>query len=102
MAVERDLGSMTVRERLLTLQTSFSPAEARIAERLLDGYPVAGLGSPARLAEESGGSGLSVLRLLAKLGFAGYPAFRDHLRAEVVGMQIPRGPRTAARGAPGA
>jgi DNA-binding MurR/RpiR family transcriptional regulator len=77
---------MTVRERLLTLQAAFSPAESRIAERLLDGYPVAGLGSLTRLAEESGVSGPSVLRLLAKLGFAGYPAFRDHLRAEVAGL----------------
>lgn len=91
-AVSTDLSRLTVRERLFRLQSSLSPAEERIAERLLDGYPVAGLGSLARLAEESRVSGPSVLRLLAKLGFPGYPAFRAQLREEVA--RLLTGPNT--------
>ncbi len=75
-----------VRERLAAAQQSLSRAELRVAERLLDGYPAGALGSLAQVAEESGVSAPTVLRMLAKLGFSGYPAFREQVRSEVVAM----------------
>lgn len=58
-------------------------AERRVARVLLADYPVAGLETVAELARRSGSSGPTVLRLLARLGYSGYPSFQRALRAEL-------------------
>jgi DNA-binding MurR/RpiR family transcriptional regulator len=73
----------TVVERVRRARNEIAPAEQRVVDTLLTDYPVAGLGSVAELAAAAGVSAPTVLRLLAKLGFAGYPGFREQLRTEV-------------------
>lgn len=68
--IRRDLGSMT-------------PNERRAAHRLLADYPIAGLDTVAGLGSAAGVSGPTVLRMVAKLGFASYGAFQKALRAEL-------------------
>ena len=54
----------------------------KVARALLARYPAAGLQSTAALADAAGTSKPTVLRLLARLGFGGYPVFQERLRAE--------------------
>jgi DNA-binding MurR/RpiR family transcriptional regulator len=60
-----------------------SPAERKVARSLLASYPAAGLGTVAELAEQAQVSAPTVLRLLTRLGFGGYPDFQRELRAEL-------------------
>lgn len=60
-----------------------TPSELRVAQTLMADYPAAGLQSVARLAERAGVSGPTVVRLVAKLGFAGYSELQTRLRAEL-------------------
>ena len=68
--IRRDLGSMT-------------PNERRVAHRLLADYPVAGLDTVAGVGKAAGVSAPTVLRMIAKLGFANYGAFQKALRSEL-------------------
>jgi DNA-binding MurR/RpiR family transcriptional regulator len=72
-----------VSERIRRVRNDLAPAEGRVVEALLADYPMAGLGSVSRLARAAGVSAPTVLRLLTKLGFSGYPQFREVLREEV-------------------
>src|ERR1700755_2716197 len=58
-----------------------SPAQRRIAQYLLDHMPDSAFLSSVVLARRAGVSQPSVTRFAAALGFSGYPAFRDALRA---------------------
>lgn len=69
--IRRDLGAMT-------------PNERRAAHRLLADYPVAGLATVAEFGSAAGVSGPTVLRMVAKLGFANYGAFQKALKTELV------------------
>lgn len=60
-----------------------TPNERRAAYRLLADYPVAGLDTVAGFGKAAGVSGPTVLRMIAKLGFATYGAFQKALRAEL-------------------
>ena len=65
-------------------EAELTPAEARIAQALMQDYPTAGLGTVASLARRAGVSDPTVVRLVAKLGFAGgYPEFQRALLQEV-------------------
>lgn len=59
------------------------PAERRVARVLLGGYPLAGLEPLAEVAEQAGTSAPTVLRLVGKLGYDGYPHFQRELRTEL-------------------
>jgi DNA-binding MurR/RpiR family transcriptional regulator len=72
-----------ISERIRRVRNELAPAEVRVVEALLHDYPMAGLGSVGDLAATAGVSAPTVLRLVAKLGFGGYPEFREHLRGEV-------------------
>ncbi len=61
----------------------FSASEKKIARALLAEYPVAGLEPVSKLAERSGVSAPTVLRLLTKLGIHSYPEFQARLRNEI-------------------
>lgn len=73
----------TVAERLRSQLASLTPAERKVARRLLAEYPIGGLEPVARLAGASGVSAPTVLRLVAKLSFESYADFQQSLKAEV-------------------
>ncbi len=72
-----------------------------MAQTLLSDYPSAGLQPVAGLAKAAGVSGPTVVRLVAKLGFADYAELRSRLRAELserTAGPVQRYPDTTARG----
>ncbi|MBP6345872.1 MurR/RpiR family transcriptional regulator [Neisseriaceae bacterium CLB008] len=73
----------TIAVRLREDYNAYTPAERKVARVLLNQYPLAGLETIAQLAQKSAASGPTVLRLVAKLGFNGYVAFQEALRAEL-------------------
>ncbi len=75
--------SPTVAERLRLMSGELTAAERKLMAALFANYPVAGLGSITDFAREADVSTPSVLRLAKKLGFAGFPAFQEELRAEL-------------------
>lgn len=80
---EQQVAAPTVRERIQLRRAELTPAEAKVTTVLLDHYPLAGLQPVVALAAAAGVSPPTVLRLLAKLGFAGYRDLRDALTAEL-------------------
>jgi DNA-binding MurR/RpiR family transcriptional regulator len=72
-----------LRDEIFRRMGDLSPAERKVARTLLARYPAAGLESTAALAAAAGTSKPTVLRLLGRLGFGGYPDFQERLRAEV-------------------
>ncbi len=73
----------SVADLLRARRAELTPAERRVVQILLGDYPAAGLQSVARLAQEAGVSPPTVVRLVAKLGFTGYPNLQDALRGEL-------------------
>ena len=73
------------------LQQSFEAltrAERQLASHVLRAYPVAALGSITALAKAAGVSTPTVVRLVQKVGFRGYPEFQAALRSEVEEMLV--------------
>ncbi len=58
-------------------------AERQLCNSVLGNYPLSGLDSITALAESAGVSAATVVRLVQKLGFKGFPEFQAALRAEV-------------------
>lgn len=73
----------TVAEVIRSERRQLTPAELRVAQTLMSDYPAAGLQSVAALAAHAGVSGPTVVRLVAKLGFAGYSQLQSQLRSEL-------------------
>jgi DNA-binding MurR/RpiR family transcriptional regulator len=73
----------TVAAALHELRGSLPPSEARVARTLLDGYPLAGIGTIAELADRSKVSSPTVVRLVARLGFKTFAEFQRELLEEV-------------------
>lgn len=65
------------------MEPSFTTAERRIARTLAAGFPTAGLVTVAELGRQSGASGATISRFVAKLGFASYQQFQDALRSDL-------------------
>lgn len=61
----------------------FTPAERKVARVLLTHYPVAGLDPLPELARRAAVSHPTVLRLVSKLGYSGFPQFQAALREEL-------------------
>jgi DNA-binding MurR/RpiR family transcriptional regulator len=68
--IRASLGRLTAQER-------------KAAQVLLTNYPAAGLAPVAEFAERARVSAPTVLRFVAKLGYAGYPDFQRQLREEL-------------------
>lgn len=62
---------------------SLPKAERRVAREILKAYPVAGLETVARLAARANVSGPTIIRLVTRLGYEGYPAFQQALLGEL-------------------
>ena len=73
----------TIAERLRLKSAELTAAERKLMAALFANYPMAGLVSITEFAREACVSTPSVLRLAKKLGFAGFPAFQERLRAEL-------------------
>jgi DNA-binding MurR/RpiR family transcriptional regulator len=73
----------TVAAALRALRSSLPPSEARVARTLLDGYPLAGIGTIAELAERAKVSGPTVVRLVGRLGFDTFGDFQRALLEEI-------------------
>ncbi len=63
-------------------------AERQLATHVLRNYPVAALGSITALAKAAEVSTPTVVRLVQKLGFKGYPDYQSALRGEVEAMLV--------------
>lgn len=83
MATRSTVSGKTVPELIRRRLPDLAPAEGRVARTLLARYPLSGLEPLASVAEQAGTSSPTVLRLVVKLGFAGYPDFQRHLREEL-------------------
>ncbi|NYS23985.1 MurR/RpiR family transcriptional regulator [Rhodobacteraceae bacterium 2376] len=68
-----------LREALPTL----TRAERQLAAHILGNFPVSVLGSVAAVARAAGVSAPTVVRLVQKLGFSGYPEFQAQLHDEL-------------------
>lgn len=73
----------TVAEQIRRRLGELSPAETKVARILLANYPAAGFETLATLAAQSKVSAPTVLRLVTRLGYAGFPAFQAALREEL-------------------
>jgi DNA-binding MurR/RpiR family transcriptional regulator len=74
---------VAIRELVHARMPLFTPSERKLARALLSAYPIAGLEPLSKLATRAGVSAPTALRLVAKLGFDGYPSFQQQLRQEV-------------------
>ncbi|MEZ5803728.1 MAG: MurR/RpiR family transcriptional regulator [Rhizobiaceae bacterium] len=81
---------MTIRDQLMSQGLSLTPSEEKIVRLLLAEYPTSGLGTATSLAKRAGVSDPTVVRLVMKLGFEGFPDFQAKLLAEVeAGLRSP-------------
>ncbi|MGE0117566.1 MAG: MurR/RpiR family transcriptional regulator [Dongiaceae bacterium] len=74
---------VTIRDLLTGDRIRLTGAELKVARELLANYPAAGLSTIAELGRKARVSDPTVLRLVAKLGFDGFPAFQRRLLREV-------------------
>ncbi len=70
-------------DRLRARREDMTAREREIAAHLEAGYPHAGLESATALGERVKVSAATVVRFIAKLGYAGYPEFQREMRDEV-------------------
>lgn len=75
-------------EQLRLALPDMTRAERQLASHVLSNYPVAALGSITALARAAGVSSPTVVRLVQKLGYKGYPDFQSALRGQVEAMLI--------------
>ncbi|MGL6211642.1 MAG: MurR/RpiR family transcriptional regulator [Paracoccaceae bacterium] len=77
---------VTTEEHLRQALADLTRAERQLATHILSHYPVAALGSITALAKAAQVSTPTVVRLVQKLGYKGYPDFQHSLRGEVEAM----------------
>lgn len=73
---------MTLIERVQKVSSSLTGAETRLVAELMRAPHEVALGTSAEFAARIGAHEATTSRLARKLGFAGYAAFRDQIRAE--------------------
>lgn len=73
----------TMEDRVRSAMSGMTRAERQLASHMLGNFPVSVLGSVAEIAQAAGVSGPTVVRLVRKLGFSGYPEFRAQLHEEM-------------------
>ena len=73
----------TMEDRLRAAMSELTRAERQLASHMLGHFPVSVLGSVADVAKAAGVSGPTVVRLVRKLGYSGYPEFRAALHEEM-------------------
>jgi DNA-binding MurR/RpiR family transcriptional regulator len=73
----------TVSDAIRTRYDDLTRAERQLADRILENYPVSGLGSITAIAENAGVSTPTVARMVQKIGFKGYAEFQSRLHHEL-------------------
>ncbi|MGB8813732.1 MAG: MurR/RpiR family transcriptional regulator, partial [Paracoccaceae bacterium] len=79
---------LTIEDQMRAALQGLTRAERQLATHILRSYPVAALGSITALAKAAEVSTPTVVRLVQKLGFKGYPDYQSALRGEVEAMLI--------------
>lgn len=79
---------LTIERRMRDALGDLTRAERQLATHILGHYPMSALGSISALAKAAEVSTPTVVRLVQKLGFRGYPDYRKSLRAEVETMLV--------------
>lgn len=74
---------LTIAERIQHGLDTLTRAERQLAHTILENYPASSLGPLSALARDAGVSGPTVVRMVQKLGFTGYPEFQAELRDEL-------------------
>lgn len=74
---------MAIRDVLMRQDLALTPSEEKIVRLLLTDYPTSGLGTASSLARRAGVSDPTVVRLVMKLGYDGFPDFQGKLLEEV-------------------
>ncbi|SLN41408.1 DNA-binding transcriptional repressor RpiR [Roseovarius albus] len=74
---------MSIAEKIQATTKEMTRSELQLAESILGDYPISGLGSMTEIAEKAGVSTPTVLRMVRKLGFKGFPDFQANLRVEL-------------------
>ncbi len=75
--------TQTIAERLSAAFDTLTRAERQLAGSLLENYPVSGLSSITAVAKKAQVSTPTVVRMVQKLGFSGFPEFQEELRREI-------------------
>ena len=78
--------AMSLDDQLRAALPDLTRAERQLATHILSHYPVAALGSITILAKAAAVSTPTVVRLVQKLGYKGYPDYQANLRGEVEAM----------------
>ncbi|MGE7958870.1 MurR/RpiR family transcriptional regulator [Pseudomonas sp. NPDC089530] len=73
----------SLRDQITDPALDLTPSERKVIRALLDHYPRNGLGPMSRLAEHAGVSDPTIVRLVKKLGFAGYAQFQEALLSDM-------------------
>jgi len=73
----------TLAERIRTSFDTLTPTERKLANSMLENYPVSCLSSITAVAASADVSTPSVVRMVKKLGFAGFPDFQSTLHNEL-------------------
>ncbi|NUB44173.1 MurR/RpiR family transcriptional regulator [Fertoebacter nigrum] len=81
-------GTLPLEDQITAALPGMTRAERQLATHILRHYPVAALGSITALAKAAGVSTPTVVRLVQKLGYKGYPDFQHALRGEVEAMLV--------------
>lgn len=62
---------------------SLTRSERQVANIILENYPISGLGSITQIADKSGVSPPTIVRMVKKIGFKGFSEFQNSLREEL-------------------
>lgn len=73
----------TVSDKIKALLDTMTRTERRVAQFLLSQYPLLGLETATKVAEQAQTTAPTVLRFVSKLGFSGYAEFQQALRHEL-------------------
>ncbi|WP_019956116.1 MurR/RpiR family transcriptional regulator [Yoonia vestfoldensis] len=73
----------TLEDRLRAAMPGMTRAERQLTSHMLGNFPLSVLGSVAEIAQDAGVSAPTLVRLVRKIGFSGYPAFRAQLHEEM-------------------
>lgn len=73
----------SIADQLKVTMEALTRAERQLAASLLDNYPAAGLGSITEVSETAKVSTPTVIRMVRKLGYDGFPQFQSALRKEL-------------------
>ena len=83
MAKTPDVNPETIADAIGKAFASLTRAERQLANTIVENYPVSGLGSITQVAEKAGVSSPTIVRMVKKLGFKGFPEFQAGLRREL-------------------